>query len=220
MKYILLKVAIAITVLFLFVFLFSPGMNEFFVSFFPGNSISKVSDKENIANESDEMKQLLEGITETEKKLNKQIPTTPYIVINTTTNTFELVDKNGIIRKGICSTGKNVQLERDSTKKWVFHTPKGVFKVRNKVTDPVWKKPDWAFVEEGLPIPSYNSPLRLEYGVLGDYALILGDGYMIHGTLYQRFLGKAVTHGCVRLGDDDLEVVYKNLTIGSKVFMY
>lgn len=219
MKYILLKIAAAITFLFFLIYIFSPGMNEFFLTFVSGNNISNIQLK-TIENESPEMKQISQNIRNLENKINKKQPKSNYIIINTTNNTFELVGKNGIIRKGICSTGKNVQLVRDSTKKWVFHTPKGVFKVRNKITDPVWTKPDWAFVEEGLPIPSYKSPLRYEYGVLGDYALILGDGYMIHGTLYQRFLGMPVTHGCVRLGDDDLEVVYKSLPIGSKVYMY
>jgi lipoprotein-anchoring transpeptidase ErfK/SrfK len=219
MKYLLLKVALAIIFLFSLIFLFSPGMNEFFVSFFPSNNSYSTSIA-NGENEGAEAVQLSKNILDIQKKLDKYVPSSNYIIINTTTNTFELVGKNGIIRKGICSTGKNVELVRDSTKKWVFHTPKGVFKVRNKITDPVWTKPDWAFIEEGLPVPSYKSPDRYEYGVLGDYALVLGDGYMIHGTLYQRFLGKPVTHGCVRLGDDDLEVVYKNLAIGSKVFMY
>lgn len=220
MKYLLVKIALAITILLLLLFLFSPGMNEFFLSFFSSNNTTLAFPSTSDIETKAELKQVSKNITEIENKLNKNAPTSPYIVINTTTNTFELFNKNGLIRKGICSTGKNVQLERDSTKKWIFQTPKGVFKVRNKVTNPVWKKPDWAFVEEGLPVPSYNSPLRYEYGVLGDYALILGDGYMIHGTLYQRFLGRPVTHGCVRLNDSDLEVVYKNLSIGSKVFMY
>ena len=213
------KIAIAITFLFMLIFLFSPGMNEFFLTFFSSNKTSDVSIQSK-ENKSPEMIQVSQNISELEKKINKDQPTSAYIIINTTTNTFELVGKNGTIRKGICSTGKNVELVRDSTKKWIFHTPKGVFKIKNKVTDPVWKKPDWAFVEDGLPIPSYNAPERYEYGVLGDYALILGDGYMIHGTLYKRFLGQPVTHGCVRLNDDDLEAVYKNLAIGSKVFMY
>jgi len=56
--------------------------------------------------------------------------------------------------------------------------------------------------------------------VLGDYALSLGDGYLIHGTLYQRYLGLPVTHGCVRLGDKELEIVYQALKVGSKVFIY
>ena len=102
----------------------------------------------------------------------------------------------------------------------MFKTPKGEFKIRGKVTSPVWKKPDWAFVEEGLPVPSSNHHSRFESGVLGDYALNLGDGYMIHGTLYQRFLGLPVTHGCIRLNDENLELVYKSLLVGSKVYIY
>jgi len=219
MKKLSVNIAIALSFLFLLIFIFSPGMNEFFLVFLSSNHTS-IDSTQIEKNENPEIKKFSQEIRSLERKLQQYQPRSNYIVINTTTNTFELVGKKGIIRKGICSTGKNVQLVRDSTKKWVFHTPKGVFKVRNKVTDPVWTKPDWAFVEEGLPIPSYKSPLRYEYGVLGDYALTLGDGYMIHGTLYQRFLGMPVTHGCVRLGDDDLEVVYKNLPIGSKVFMY
>jgi len=71
-----------------------------------------------------------------------------------------------------------------------------------------------------LPIPSPNHYSRFEYGVLGDYALYLGEGYMLHGTLYKRFLGLAVTHGCVRLNDDDLEAIYKTMDIGSKVYIF
>jgi L,D-transpeptidase YbiS len=42
---------------------------------------------------------------------------------------------------------------------------------------------------------------------------------MIHGTLYQRLIGLPVTHGCIRLADDDLEAVYKTLAPNSKVFI-
>jgi len=65
-----------------------------------------------------------------------------------------------------------------------------------------------------------NHFTRFEYGVLGDYALSLGDGYLIHGTLYQRFLGLPVTHGCIRLNDENLELVYRSLQVGSKVYIY
>ena len=56
--------------------------------------------------------------------------------------------------------------------------------------------------------------------MLGDYALDLVDGYMIHGTIYKRLMGMPVTHGCVRLGDDDLVIVYNTLNIGSKVYIF
>jgi hypothetical protein len=80
----------------------------------------------------------------------------------------------------------------------------------------VWHKPDWAFIEEGLPVPPRGHSSRYEPNVLGEYALTLGDGYMIHGTLYQRLIGSPVTHGCVRILDEDLEVVYKTLPVGAK----
>ena len=35
-----------------------------------------------------------------------------------------------------------------------------------------------------------------EEGPLGKYGLYFGNGYLIHGTLFQRFLGQSVTHGC------------------------
>jgi L,D-transpeptidase YbiS len=95
-----------------------------------------------------------------------------------------------------------------------------MFRVQGKLVDPLWVKPDWAFIEEGLPVPPKNHPDRYEYGTLGDYALSLGHGYLIHGTLYQRFLGLPVTHGCVRLGDDDLKEVYNKLVEGSRVYIY
>lgn len=143
-----------------------------------------------------------------------------YLVINTNENHFYLYRGNRIVRDGMCSTGSYTLLKGGENQQWVFKTPKGMFRIQGKREAPVWKKPDWAFVEEGLPIPSENHPSRFEYGVLGDYALALGDGYLIHGTLYKRFLGLPVTHGCVRLNDDDLYSVYITLEPGSKVFIF
>ncbi|MDZ4383320.1 MAG: L,D-transpeptidase, partial [Thermodesulfovibrionia bacterium] len=59
-----------------------------------------------------------------------------------------------------------------------------------------------------------------EEGVLGDYALSLGNGYLIHGTLYTRLLGRNVTHGCIRVGDKDLKELYNTIPIGTKVIIF
>lgn len=165
-------------------------------------------------------KELIDDIGRLQKKLERLTPGGVYLVINTSDNHFFLYQNRKMIREGLCSTGSYIKLQTETEKHWVFETPKGVFTIKGKITDPVWHKPDWAFVEEGLPIPPANHPSRYEYGVLGDYALALGDGYMIHGTLYKRFLGQPVTHGCVRLNDEDLEAVYKTLPVGAKVFIY
>jgi L,D-transpeptidase ErfK/SrfK len=156
-----------------------------------------------------------------QKEMLVFLPKGPYLIVNTSANNFKLMkDEGTVIREGICSTGSYTILQADDNQQWVFKTPRGMFKILSKTENPVWKKPDWAFIEEGLPVPSANHPSRFESGVLGDYKMTLGDGYMIHGTLYKRFLGMPVTHGCIRMGDDDLEAVYKTMQIGSKVYIY
>jgi len=160
------------------------------------------------------------AIKQSQYLLERSTPRTGYLVINTNENHFYLHRGSKIVRDGMCSTGSYTLLQGGENQQWVFKTPKGLFRIQGKKEDPVWKKPDWAFVEEGLPIPSQNHPSRFEYGVLGDYALALGDGYLIHGTLYKRFLGLPVTHGCIRLNDDDLYAVYNSLEPGSKVYIF
>jgi L,D-transpeptidase YbiS len=113
-----------------------------------------------------------------------------------------------------------LQLDDPATgRSWIFDTPRGVHKIRRKSRDPVWTKPDWAFVEEGRALPD-DWRERLDSTALGEYSLDMGDGYLIHGTLYRRLLGEAVTHGCIRLGDDDLEAVYRATPLGAPVYVF
>ncbi len=153
-------------------------------------------------------------------RMKNLVPKSPYLAINSTANEFYLFEDGTITRHEKCSTGSYVLLKNGDLQQWMFKTPKGEFKILNKKRKPVWKKPDWAFIEEGLPVPSINHSSRFEYGVLGDYSLSLGDGYLIHGTIYQRFIGLPVTHGCIRLNDENLELVYKKLAVGSKVYLF
>ena len=155
-----------------------------------------------------------------ERRLSTLIPTGNYLVINTSENSFKLYSYGSLRLEGFCSTGSYILLEADSTQQWIFKTPQGAFRIQGKIKYPVWRKPDWAFIEEGVPVPPPHVPERYEYGVLGDYALSLGRGYFIHGTLYERLLGMPVTHGCIRMNDNDLKTVYNALQEGSRVFIF
>jgi len=126
-----------------------------------------------------------------------------------------------LLREAICSAGSGAALRdpRDG-RVWIFETPIGERRVESKRTDPVWSKPDWAFVEEGLVPPPTGHADRYDRVTLGDYALYLGSGYLIHGTLFQTTLGRRVTHGCIRLGDEDLEWVYRHVPVGARVWLY
>jgi L,D-transpeptidase YbiS len=213
-------IGVLIAFIALFVLVIAPATYEFGARFIPVNvkANSSLAEMDSLALDFLDDKTTI--VANLEKQLDKLTPKANYLVINTTDNRFFLYNGKQLTREGICSTGSYTLLVKDDKKKWEFKTPKGIFKIREKKTSPVWKKPDWAFVEDGLPIPSPNHPSRFEYGSLGDYALTLGDGYMIHGTLYQRFLGMPVTHGCIRIGDEDLEAIYRAMPSGAKVYIY
>ncbi|HYD51614.1 MAG TPA: L,D-transpeptidase [Gemmatimonadaceae bacterium] len=71
-----------------------------------------------------------------------------------------------------------------------------------------------------LYIPPTDTKNRKIEGELGKYRLDLGNGYLLHGTPHQASIGSAATHGCVRLRDEDIEWLYNNVPVGSKVYIF
>jgi hypothetical protein len=71
-----------------------------------------------------------------------------------------------------------------------------------------------------LFVPPMGSKNRKVEGELGKYRLLLGDGYLLHGTPYKESIGLAATHGCVRMRDEDIEWLYDHVPVGTKVYIY
>lgn len=71
-----------------------------------------------------------------------------------------------------------------------------------------------------LYIPPFGTRNRQVPGVLGPYRLLLANGVGLHGTNVPESVGKAVTHGCIRLGDDDITWLHENVPLGTKVVIY
>ncbi len=162
---------------------------------------------------------VMDTTTKTEVRRSRRLPR-PYIVIDRYANRLFLRTEDSVLIDAVCSTGSGAMLTDSVTgRRWVFDTPAGKYKVDSKLVDPWWRKPDWAFLEDSLPIPTSEHE-RFDSEMLGAYAIGFGDGYFIHGTLYERLLGVSVTHGCVRLGADDLEKVFRYVTIGTPVYIY
>ena len=209
-----LIIFISVTAILLFSLFSVPSLNEFYIR------SKKTTIADTLSINTKTITKLDDQLKKLKKKYITLAPTQSFLIVNTTYNRFKLYKNKKYFREGFCSTGSYTLLKSHDKRQWVFKTPKGLYRIQGKVTNPVWRRPDWSFVEEGLPIPSQNDPVRWEAGVLGDYALSIGDGYLIHGTIYKRFLGMPVTHGCIRMNDEDLEAVYKTLEIGSKVYIY
>ncbi len=100
-----------------------------------------------------------------------------------------------------------------------WKTPLGLTRLTQKVKDPTWYPPasireehaaDGEELARVIP-PGPDNPL-------GRYALQLGlDGYLIHGTNKPNGVGMQVTHGCMRLFPEDIENLFRKVSVGTPV---
>lgn len=141
------------------------------------------------------------------------------ITIDVSTNQAYLFRDGVLLKKSAAATGSDKVL-RKGRRVWWFRTPRGKHTVVRKIADPVWNKPDWAFVEAGKPVPPPDSPLRKERGTMGKYALDLGERVMIHGTNDPKSIGRRVSHGCIRLPNDMLKLMWKEVAVGTEVYIF
>jgi hypothetical protein len=79
-----------------------------------------------------------------------------------------------------------------------YATPTGDFQISNLVWNPWWYPPDaaWAKNDTVTP-PGPRNPM-------GKVKFSLGGPYYLHGTPIVSSLGKAASHGCIRMHNDDV----------------
>ena len=154
-------------------------------------------------------------------KVGRRLRGELHILVDTKANKLYLKKGLELLWQADCSVGRGGILKDPATgRRWEFVTPRGQFEVRGKMENPLWIKPDWAFVEDKEPVPPPDDPRRQVAGELGAYVLNLGDGYLIHGTKNEAVLGHSVSHGCVRLGAADLKKLYESVPRGTRVYIY
>lgn len=97
-----------------------------------------------------------------------------------------------------------------------YDTPSGLYNIQSKQVDPVWTVPnsDWAGDMAGQVVPggSPENPLKARWlGVNGSVG--------IHGTSESYSLGSAASHGCIRMGVDDVIDLYDRVDVGTPVYI-
>ena len=108
--------------------------------------------------------------------------------------------KMAVIEDGEVVKTYNVSVGKASTP-----SPEGEFEITNRVSDPT-------YYHEGKVIPAgKNNPLGNRWMGLST------KGYGIHGTNEPRSIGKAASHGCIRMAKKDLEELFKRAEVGDKV---
>ncbi|MGC8943304.1 MAG: L,D-transpeptidase [Caldisericia bacterium] len=90
-------------------------------------------------------------------------------------------------------------------------TKEGVFKITGKSINPKW------FIDNKI----YPPYLENKENALGIRWIGLSwIGYGIHGTNDPLSIGKDVSQGCVRLQNEDVEILYEKVNINDEVLIY
>ncbi|MGB0562234.1 MAG: L,D-transpeptidase [Spirulinaceae cyanobacterium] len=91
-----------------------------------------------------------------------------------------------------------------------WETPTGEFEVFQRVANPVWQHP---FTQEIVP-PGPENPLGARWlGFWSDGTNAIG----FHGTPDENLIGQAVSHGCVRMRNADIEQLFEQVEVGTPV---
>lgn len=121
-----------------------------------------------------------------------------HIVINKTTNRLTIFVNDTPVYVFPVATGKNKHL-----------TPEGEFLVITQVENP------W-YVPKNVPGGSPKNPLGTRWLGLN----VPGTGgykYGIHGTNNPASIGHHVSQGCIRMHNKDIEWMYRNIPLGTRV---
>lgn len=99
-----------------------------------------------------------------------------------------------------------------------WRTPEGTFKIRGKTENPTWVIPESIRAEH---IRERNDPRTSIAGgdpenPLGPYRLELTlPLYALHGSNMPWGVGMQVSHGCIRLYNEDIAVLFREVQVGS-----
>lgn len=100
-----------------------------------------------------------------------------------------------------------------------WNTPMGVTSIAVKTPNPVWHVP--ASIHREHAQRGHFLPSAVKSGPdnpLGNYAMRLAIGsYLIHGTNKPYGIGMQISHGCVQMYPEDVEVLFNKASVGTQV---
>jgi L,D-transpeptidase ErfK/SrfK len=93
-----------------------------------------------------------------------------------------------------------------------WQTPVGTFKVQSMHKQPHWQHP---ITKQSIG-PGPDNPLGNRWiGFLEEGEFFIG----IHGTNQDTLIGQAVSHGCVRMFNKDIQTLYDKVNLGTPVIV-
>lgn len=122
------------------------------------------------------------------------------IVVQLSKRTIDVYQRGELIKQYLVAVGQT---------EW--ETPEGQFSVIQKSNYPAWEHP---ITGEIVPAGHKNNPLGSHWiGFLSS-----NDGQIgFHGTNEESLIGEAISHGCIRMLNEDIEDLYTYVEIGTTV---
>ena len=171
-----------------------PDAHSVFYTVMPNDTFTKISRKNHVTAD---LIKMVNGIGDKELRsgMKIKIPTYKFsLLVSKSQNTLTLKGDEEALKTYVVATGKNNS------------TPEGVFKITDKLVNPIWYK-------ENKAIPAGSPENQLGTRWMG----ISKPSYGIHGTIEPEKLGQQVTSGCVRMKNEEVEELYKIVPPGTPV---
>lgn len=124
----------------------------------------------------------------------------PFLIVNKKTNQMAYIEGGQIQKVFSVATGKTDKL-----------TPIGKFTIVVKAENPYYRKKD---IQGGDP----KNPLGTRW--MGfDAENTDGRIYGVHGNNNAETIGKYITQGCIRMYEEDVQSLFENIPIGTKIYI-
>lgn len=121
-----------------------------------------------------------------------------YIIVNKANNKLAFIQNNKVIKIFPVATGRSNDL-----------TPEGTFKVIVKAKNPYYRK-------KNIPGGDPRNPLGSRW-IGFDADGTDGRTFGVHGTNASWSIGQYISNGCVRMHNKDVEWLYEQVPLNSKI---
>jgi lipoprotein-anchoring transpeptidase ErfK/SrfK len=124
----------------------------------------------------------------------------PFLIVNKSTNELAYIDEGKIQKVHQVATGRSEDL-----------TPEGIFTIVVKAKDPYYRKKD-------IPGGSKENPLGSRW-IGFDADRTDGRIYGVHGNNNPDSIGKYITNGCIRMFEEEVQVLFDKIPIGTRILI-
>ncbi|MFZ2494055.1 MAG: L,D-transpeptidase [Thermoanaerobaculia bacterium] len=132
-----------------------------------------------------------------------------YLSVDTKAKKLRFYYGDNLLREGDVVIGEGRTIASPSGKSWTFVPLKGAFAVEDKFVKLDWRVPEWLYALNGQPLPEARPTI---VGGLGNYVILLPNGYAIHSPPAEASPLKGPKPGSIMASEADLRAIWDRIT--------